>query len=195
MTHAMQEKIQMIDEYIAELEKVISDRNLSAAKRLQTEIIATFDGEIANLQGQLDNYSLAGFYDSGRTVDYIGDAKLLKAKLRNYKLNLASQLIKPFNDGNGSVQVTQTVQQDVKNTITITLEQTITEVCTLPSSILSDEDKEILCGKLAKLSAEKSKDSKWEKAKGILKWVADKSVDVGIATLPYIIQTLNNVQI
>ena len=33
---------------------------------------------------------------------------------------------------------------------------------------------------------EKDKTTKWEKAKEILKWIADKSVDVGIAALPYI---------
>lgn len=190
MNAAMAEKLQMLDDYIAKLEKVISDNNISDAEYLQREIIATFDGEIPNLHSGLDNFD----YMTDKPVDFIGDAKVLKSKLRNYKLNLGSRLIRPFNNTNGSVQVTQTVQQDVKNTITITLEQTIANVNSLPSSILSDEDKEVLCGKLATLSAEKSKESKWEKAKGVLKWIADKSVDVGIATLPFIIQALNNAQ-
>lgn len=191
MNAAMTEKIQMLDEYIDKLEEAISDNNISVAEYLQREIIATFDGEIPNLCRELDNYSLAGFYGRDNPVDFIGDAKLLKSKLRNYKLNLGAHLIQPFTDGNGSVQVTQTVQQDVKNTITITLEQTIKNINDLSSDSLSDEDKEILCGKLATLSTEKSKESKWEKAKGILKWIADKSVDVGIATLPYLIEALN----
>lgn len=39
-------------------------------------------------------------------------------------------------------------------------------------------------------SAQKTKESKWNKAKGILKWLADKSVDVGITVLPYILDNL-----
>lgn len=193
MNAAMAEKIRMIDDYIQKLDNAIKAKDSNLAKQIQHEVIAVYENEILEIRKGLNAYSVSNFY-SKCSPNYISDAEVLKAKLNNYKLNLAAWLVKPFNDGSGSVQVTQTVQQDVKNTIAITLEQIITNVNSLPSSILSDEDKEILCGKLATLSAEKSKESKWEKAKGILKWMADKSVDVGIATLPFIIQALNNAQ-
>ena len=32
------------------------------------------------------------------------------------------------------------------------------------------------------------KTKKWENAKGIIKWIADKGVDVGIALLPLLLQ-------
>lgn len=40
--------------------------------------------------------------------------------------------------------------------------------------------------KIVKSSDRKSK--KWENAKGIVKWIADKGVDVGIALLPLLLQ-------
>ena len=33
-----------------------------------------------------------------------------------------------------------------------------------------------------------SRSKKWENAKGIVKWIADKGVDVGIALLPLLLQ-------
>jgi len=40
--------------------------------------------------------------------------------------------------------------------------------------------------KIVKSPDRKSK--KWENAKGIVKWIADKGVDVGIALLPLLLQ-------
>ena len=40
--------------------------------------------------------------------------------------------------------------------------------------------------KIVKSSDRKSK--KWENAKGVIKWIADKGVDVGIALLPLLLQ-------
>ena len=58
-------------------------------------------------------------------------------------------------------------------------------------SILKSDDKGELISLLQELdSAQKTKESKWNKAKGILKWLADKSVDVGITVLPYILDNL-----
>lgn len=194
MNAAMAEKIRMIDDYIQKLDNAINAKDSNLAKQIQHEVIAVYENEILEIRKGLNAYSVSNFY-SKCSPNYISDAEVLKAKLNNYKLNLAARLVKPFNDGSGSVQVTQTVQQDVKNTIAITLEQTITNVNRLPSSILSDKDKEILCGKLAALSVEKSKESKWEKSRDVLRWVADKSVDVGIAALPFILQAISSAPI
>ena len=53
---------------------------------------------------------------------------------------------------------------------------------------LPEEDIEEIQNKIDEIEEiVKSKDSKskkWSKAKGIIKWIADKGVDVGIALLP-----------
>ena len=106
----MEEKIRTIDGYIEHLEDSISTGDSKKAENLQTEIIAVFEPEIDGLKVNLDNYNVSHLY-LNNPVDYIGDAKLLKAKLQNYKLNLASGLYKPFQgaDGAGTVTVTQHV--------------------------------------------------------------------------------------
>lgn len=185
MSHFMEEKIKKVEEYIDELDNAIDKNEVERAKELQTEIIAVYEPEIESLKSELGNYSITQF-DTSTPVDYIGDAILLKAKLQNYKLNLASGLYKPFQSVDGAVTVTQHVNQDVSTSVVINLEQTIHSILQLPESVLSDDEKEILSGKIASISAEKDREKRWEKVSGVLKWIADKGIQVGIAALPYI---------
>lgn len=189
MSHFMEEKIKKVEEYIDELDNAIDRNEVERAKELQTEIIAVYEPEIESLKSELDNYSITQF-DTSTPVDYIGDAILLKAKLQNYKLNLASGLYKPFQGVDGAVTVTQHVNQDVSTSVVINLEQTIHSILQLPESVLSDDEKEILSGKIASISAEKDREKRWEKVSGVLKWIADKGIQVGIAALPYITKML-----
>lgn len=189
MTHFMEEKIKIIDEYIGRLNDAIEGNDREKAKKLQTEIIAVYEPEIDSLKSELDNYNFVHF-GTNTPVDYVGDAKLLKAKLQNYKLNLASGLYKPFQSAEGAVTVTQHVNQDVNATLVVTFEQVIHNIQQLPDSVLSDEEKEVLSGKIAAISAEKDKEKRWGKVCSALKWIAEKGIQVGIAALPYIAKTL-----
>lgn len=189
MTHFMEEQIKIIDEYIGRLNDAIEGNDREKAKKLQTEIIAVYEPEIDSLKSELDNYNFAHF-GTNTPVDYVGDAKLLKAKLQNYKLNLASGLYKPFQSAEGAVTVTQHVNQDVNATLVVTFEQVIHNIQQLPDSVLSDEEKEVLSGKIAAISAEKDKEKRWGKVCSALKWIAEKGIQVGIAALPYIAKTL-----
>ena len=186
----MEEKLKVLDNYISELNNAVREKDTTKAKLLQTEIIAVYDSEIDSLKNELDNYNVAKHFGGNTPVDYIGDARLLSAKLLNYKLNLASGLYRHFKDAEGTVNVTQQVSQDVTNTVTVSLEQTIKCINELPSSELSDQDKEILNGKLASISVESDKQKRWEKAGNALKWIAEKGIQVGIAALPHIIKSL-----
>ena len=191
MTHFMEEKIKILEDYICMLEDAITKKDVGKAKELQTEIIAVYEPEIDSLKSELDNYSFT-HYGASTPVDYIGDAKLLRAKLQNYKLNLASGLYKPFQgaDGAGTVTVTQHVNQDVCTEVVITLDQVISSIQDLPETELSAEDKDILSGKIAAISSEKDKEKRWEKVSGTLKWIAEKGIQGGIAALPYITKAL-----
>lgn len=189
MINFMEEKLKMLDNYINKLNAAVKEKNTAYAKSLQTEIIAVYSSEIETITDNLDNYSMTHLYGN-TTVDYIGDARLLSAKLLNYKLNLASGLYKWLQSSDGAVTVTQHVNQDVNTTVVISLEQAINNINELPSSELSDEEKEILSGKLAGISVEKDKQKRWEKVGNTLKWIAEKGVEVGVAALPYIAKAL-----
>lgn len=183
----MEEKIKFIDEYITKLQKAIDSQNSEKADRLQDEIIAIFDSEIKNIRESLDNYS----YDhiTGRTIDFLGDAELLKGKLINYKLNLQSGLCFPEHSQRG-VNVTQQVTQNVQNDIKMSFEQVISQIQKMPQNKISDEDKDILCGKLIAIEMSNNKQSRWEKIQDTLKWIAEKGIEVCIAALPYIVKAI-----
>ena len=182
MTHTMEQKVAMIDDFISQLEIVIQNRDVEKANFLTKKVFAIFNSEIEDLKNGLSRFEYAADLDS------LSDADVLIARLRNYKLNLATGLYKTLQGNSGAVNVVQSVNQDLEANFTVTLEETIHCIEEIPDNILSKDDKEVLNGKLASLSAMKEKDktTKWEKAKEILKWIADKSVDVGIAALPYI---------
>lgn len=190
MTHSMEEKLQMLESYINKLDTAVSENDIAKARSLQREIIAVYDPEIESLRGGLDSQSISHTFQNAPPVDYIGDAVLLRVKLQNYKLNLASGICKPFQNSDGAVTVTQHVSQDVSTSVIVNLEQAIHNIQELPESVLSSEDKEILSGKIASISAEKDKEKRWGKVCSALKWIAEKGIQVGIAALPYIAKTL-----
>lgn len=190
MTHSMEEKLQMLESYINKLDTAVSENDIAKARSLQREIIAVYEPEIASLRSQLDSQDVSHLFQNAPSVDYIGDAKLLQKKLQNYRLNLASGICKPFQNSDGAVTVTQHVSQDVSTSVIVNLEQAIHNIQELPESVLSSEDKEILSGKIASISAEKDKEKRWGKVCSALKWIAEKGIQVGIAALPYIAKTL-----
>lgn len=188
----------LIDEYI---EKCNAPDSLTydEGKDLIREIVGTFIDEIPNIKIGLDMYR-SRVYTSSVMYDVNGDLRKLKAKLRKLKEDkeAAAAAISPT----GPVfNITQTQSNDNVNhnsqTVTIELENVIDSVEELTNNgALTEEEKDILIGKLTSLdnTAKKGNNKKdvWAKASGIMKWIADKGVDVGIATLPYILQALTN---
>ena len=188
----------LIDEYI---EKCNAPDSLSydEGKDLIREIVGTFIDEIPNIKTGLDMYR-SRLYTSSVIYDVNGDLHKLKAKLRKLKEDkeAAAVAIPPA----GPVfNITQTQSNDNVNhnsqTVTIELENVIDSIEELTSNgALLEEEKDILIGKLTALdNAAKKRSNKkdvWAKASGIMKWIADKGVDVGIAALPYILQALTN---
>ena len=57
MTHFMEEKIKILEDYICMLEDAMTKKDVGKAKELQTEIIAVYEPEIDSLKSELDNYS------------------------------------------------------------------------------------------------------------------------------------------
>lgn len=192
---AIAEKEELMDSYIARCDSV---KEYSEAMKLQDEIVGVFGNEISHITASLDR----GSYDGSgcfSPIDYCGNIKLLRAKLVNHKINIKQGNTfvnddsgKGSKNGQASVVVQQYNNQSMSSnvSISITLEQTIENINQLPESALSADDKELLAGKLAQISVEKEPESRWEKAKGALKWIAEKGIEVGIAALPYIVEVL-----
>lgn len=188
MTNAMAQKIQMLEDYISEATAIEGSQNAADAKRFSDTIIGVYDAEIPGLKESLDRFRWKA---GDERTDYLFDVSLLRAKLQNYKLNLKSGLYgKLFSKTEGNVTVTQNTHQVMDNTVTVSLDQTIKQINELSDDKLSSEDKIALAEKLASIYASKDKKTKWEKAAGVLKWIAEKGIEVGVASLPYIMQSL-----
>ena len=142
---AMDEKIQKLDEYIEKLDNAIESNNESEAGQLRHEIISVYEYEIDGIRNGLEAFNPSRAFVAF-SPNNVKDAKILRAKLQNYKLNLKSGLHTVLRGNDSSVNVVQNNQQEMHSNITITLQQTISDINSLPEDILSDEEKETYTG-------------------------------------------------
>ena len=174
----MNSKIELIDEYITKAKECIENENFLYAEKLNGEIINTFRNDI--------KYIWVGTEDDKEHP--LQMLSLLISKLRNLKGDLEIEENKQNSEK--ALVLEQTLNTSIS--IQISFEQTITAIEAIPNEILSHDEKEQLEGKLSKLNTEKDKSKLWEKAQSVLKWIADKGFEVGIAALPYIAEALKS---
>lgn len=108
--------------------------------------------------------------------------RLIKSKLETYQYQMNAVSLP-------DLPVTQ-VNVTTNVGINITFEQVRSQVEEM-SSLTAEQTQEVLekINEIEKaVNSKDSKKTKWEKVKPILKWLADKSCDVGIALLPLILQ-------
>ncbi len=121
--------------------------------------------------------------DSPNSV--LENLQMMKAKLETFKfqMNAVSLPELPATQVNVTTNVS----------ISVTFEQVRSQVEEMSS--LTDEQTQEILKKIDEIEeavkSTGSKKSKWEKVKPILKWLADKSCDVGIALLPLILKIQN----
>lgn len=176
----MSTKIDFVKTFIEKCTR-ISDH--SSAEKLVNDIISVFGKEIPGLTEGLDSYNDLHVWEglNGKKVfiDYIDDVRLLKEKLSLYAASLSSE----SDSSQGPV-----INVNTNVTVNISMEQAFSNI---EKTSLSDDDKDYLKEQIAILSTKKgNKDKLWKSTQSILKWLADKSVEVGIAALPYIVSLL-----
>lgn len=190
------DKMSILNSYIEKCDENIERKDPPKSEILMEEVIGVFEAEIPDIKSQLTMY---GWGES--SVNYPKDLAVIKAILMNYRANLKreddirsaelemlrlKQSILNINNTNNN-EALSTAEASVA--VTVTIKQTLESINNLPDDILSKEDKESLEEKVASLelltkSGDKEKASK--KLGSILKYVADKGIEVGIALLPYL---------
>ena len=180
----MNSKIELIKDYIAKCDNCSREN----ARKLVHEIIAVYKDEIKSITVNLDSYRHG--HRSIDEIDYLGDTQLLRALLLNHKSNLENNL--RFTEGTPSQIFNINQTQNSNISINVSFAQTINAIDAIPDDKLSQDEKEQLEGKLSKLNTEKDKSKLWEKTQSVLKWIADRGIEVGIAALPYIAEALKN---
>ncbi|MGX8834725.1 hypothetical protein ACWG0P_10975 [Amedibacillus sp. YH-ame6] len=190
-------KLEYVHGYIDKCNMVIKSNNIKEAELLQDEIIGIFENEIKEIRNMLSAYSPLAFDE--KNVDYIKDIELLKQKLTNYYYNMEDakekrdyelELAKLKQPQVSAYAESNPIQSSIlKANLTVNLEQTIEKLNNLSEDELSTKEKEELKKRIVSLEDSRSKGDKnksWEIIKEILKFIADKGVDVAIASLPFI---------
>ena len=128
------------------------------------------------------------FYDELSGAELFHDLNQIYNKMLSFKALGYSSLKEWIPQNVPMIQITNTNQNKVDINISFdTVRREIENMSALPDA----EIREILSRideleAIVKSSERRSK--KWENAKEIIKWIADKGVDVGIALLPLLLQ-------
>ena len=190
---------EMVSTDIDELKRVMENYDEIDEKEklhLYMSITARYHPYVPQLGDGLYQYhAQSGFYDevSGSSLEHNLSQvynKLITFKTLNYPglgkeaVNTHSALVNITNPNENNNENTNT------NTMMVSFESVREKVSGMTS--LPDEDIEEIQNKINELeeivNSKDSKSKKWSKAKDVIKWVADKGVDVGIALLPLILK-------
>lgn len=184
----------MYEEDLKSLKEAISDCNNEntpeiAKTQLYKEVTAKYHSYIPQFSDGLYGYN-EGYimYDELVGDELFHDLKQIYNKMTVFKSLGYSSLKDTSSQSGPMVQITNTNENRVDINISFSsVRKEIENMSALPDT----EIEEILnkideLEKIVKSSERKSK--KWENAKSIIKWIADKGVDVGIALLPLLLQ-------
>lgn len=175
-----QEFISIIDDDIALCDNEIKNGNKASRNEVHRRIVSKYQNIIDGFSNGLHNL----FYDE--SGDYckqnleIMRQKLVLFKSMGYKNQYSKQ--------EGQIIVNNTNQMKVKFDISfIEARESVQDM----TSLNEEEIQEILqkideLENIVKSNDRKTK--KWSSAKEIIKWIADKGIDVGIALLPLVLK-------
>ena len=179
----MSERINRINGYIERAHRILEESNEAAAKQFQEDVLGEYEAVISGLTSHLSTYNPLLAVDENTPINYLKDARLLKNKLEEYRAELIDNesCDRQQNSAINIVNQNQNIQS-------VTIENAIRSIASLPESALSIAKKEELKLLLEELQAEKSRGSDratiWDKIKPILSFLLDKGADVAIAVLP-----------
>lgn len=176
--------ISKVDSDIARCEAVLGSEDESEAEKLVMLLVGAYELDI---EGIAVGMSIYGYDSTGPLYDVC----LLKEKLERYKARLTLACIKQ-----NQTTVTVNNASSVCNTVNIdiSIKQAIKQVQNLSSDVLSDKDKNELKLMLCDLDKLKGKDKKDSSGRfgEVLRLLADKSIDVAIAVVPYLAKFLQD---
>lgn len=194
----------MIDEDIENLKDALSDitntKTLEYAKlELYKELTAKYHSYVPNFCDGLYNYfPNSAFYDVVEGESLRHNLCQIYNKLLAFRATDYPSLIFMSEQQNSNIvlnnnyssQNTINNSNENNNTICISFDQVRQQIKNMSS--LPDTEIEDIQHKINEIQqiiqSSDCKSKKWENAKGIIKWIADKGVDVGISLLPLLLQ-------
>ena len=171
------------------IDEILALHDLEALRSQHMYIDGKYGAYVPDWSQSMYGYVLNfGFdYECLDETSLVSNLKLMQAKLEGFALGLEKPLQKNYSPS-GSVNV------NVSNTnainITVSFEQARQQIEDMTS--LTDKETEEILAKIAELeeiiNGKEKKKTKWEKAKSVLIWLADKSFDVGMVLLPLLLK-------
>lgn len=182
----------MIDEDIKKCEEYLTgDRDAQKGTELHLELITKYPPYISHFGDSLYNYDpsrgfvMIEYFDSSAMIHNMTIIKNRLIAFKNYGYK-------------NSKSVATDKSISIENTLTATQNQTVyisfedvkqrIEAMTGLSEVETKEALEKIDTIKLIVESEDPKKTKWQKVKPILVWLADKSVDVGIALLPLLLK-------
>lgn len=186
---------QMFEQDLKNLRSAKSDINNSetpeiAKQQLYKEITAKYHSIIPNLgSGLYQYYSEQEFYDEVSDDSLKHNLEQIYHKLTSFKAIGFPGVIKEASTPSHQVLINNNNNASASATVTISISNTIELINQLPPDVLSDQEKEELEEKLSAIEVAKTSGNKEKligKVNNVLKYIADKGIEVGIAALPYL---------
>lgn len=184
----------MYEEDLESLKQAISDSanevtSEIAKYQLCKDVTAKYETYIPKFHVGLYGYEEAtGIYYEVIGQELFYDLRQIYNKLLTFKTLGYPALMETIPQSVPMVQITNTNENKVD--INISFSDVRKEIENM--SALPDAEIEEIVDKINELEiivkSQERKSKKWENAKGIVKWLADKGVDVGIALLPLLLQ-------
>lgn len=196
-----------IEEHIDKCDVILETKNYEAAENLQDIIINAFSQFIPKIDESLDYI----FYPSNRQVDYIGNIRKLKDKLKILLMTGGTYSVEDkktktgspinittnngiSNSGNSTNTNTNTNTNTVNATFDIKTELDKARQTIEDDEVLGDEDKEEINAKLDEIETvmaeDPSNNEKWKKLKSVVNWVTTKGYKIGKLVMPLITKAL-----
>lgn len=171
------------------------------ASEIQAKICRIFSKEIPDIEDDLEwseSTKAILSYDAYTTpTNYIKNLSMVKDKLERYLVECDAieienaRKLEIARASNGSFNITQnqnnTQSQNVN--ISVTIEQVFESIKQIPEEVLQQDEKDELEDKISAVETAKATKDKGKLASkigAVLKYIADKGVEVGIAVLPYL---------
>lgn len=174
------------------IDESLSSNNETKLKAIHMEIDGKYGAYILDWGKGMYSYDMdLGFnYEWLSKESLIHNLTLMKSKLEGYALGLENPNQRSYSPSN-SVNVNVNNTNEIN--ITVSFEQARQQIEDMTS--LTDQETEEIKAKLDELeeiiNSKDKKKTKWEKAKSILIWLADKSLDVGMTLLPLLLKIQN----
>ena len=168
----------------------VDKTDAKALEELHRYLDGKYQGCIAEWGKSMWNYSKDNGFDYYlvRIDELLDNLNQMKPKLEAYALGWNASKKSSPSRAAATPNVNVTVNNEIN--INITFEQAREKVQDMTS--LTDEQTQEILDKITELekiiSSKDKKKTKWEKAKSILVWLADKSFDVGMTLLPLLLK-------